>query len=203
MMKIIGLTGGIGAGKTTVSDYLKKKGYRILDADRFAREITLPGSPVLSRLAGAFGTSILLPDGSLDRKKLGAMAFASEEGKNELDRITHGEIKKRILDGIAQAGREGLTAVFVDAPLLFEAGLDRYTDMVWLVDADDRLRIERLKRRDGLTERELWDRIARQLPREEKLQRADVVLDNSKTEEELYLQIEQVLKRYVETESDH
>lgn len=196
-MKTIGLTGGIGTGKSTVSRYLTTKGYKIIDADQIAREVVEPGQPTLNALADRFGEDILLEDGSLDRRALAGKAFATPEGKAALDRITHGAIFARI-DELQEQYRNELAAtadavIFLDAPLLLETGLDRKTDMVWVVDVPDELRVERVKLRDGLSEEEIWARIRNQMSRQEKLDRADAVLDNSQTVDYLYEQVDRLL----------
>ena len=196
-MKTIGLTGGIGTGKSTVSRYLKTKGYKIIDADQIAREVVEPGQPALAALVSEFGQEILLEDGSLNRRELARLAFASPEGKAALDRITHGAIFARIDELQAQYAEElAATAdavIFLDVPLLFETGFDRKADLVWVVDVPDEVRVQRVVLRDGLTEEEIWARIKNQMSREEKLDRADVVLDNSGTQEELFAQVDERL----------
>ena len=196
-MKTIGLTGGIGTGKSTVSRYLTTKGYKIIDADRIAREVVEPGMPALKALVEEFGPEILLEDGSLNRRELARLAFASPEGKKALDRITHGAIFARIEELQAQYAAEieatADAVIFLDVPLLFETGFDRKADLVWVVDVPDEIRVKRVVLRDGLTEEEIWARIKNQMSREEKIARADVVLDNSGTPEELYAQIDLAL----------
>ncbi len=197
-MKTIGLTGGIGTGKSTVSRYLTEKGYHIIDADRIAREVVEPGKPALAALAAQFGDQILLEDGSLDRRKLAQIAFSSAGGKEALDKITHKAIFERI-DELQEQYRNELAAtaeavIFLDAPLLLETGLDHKTDLVWVVDVPDEVRVERVKLRDGLSEEEIRARISHQMSREEKLERADRVLDNSGTLDHLHEQVEQLLE---------
>ena len=193
-MKTIGLTGGIGTGKSTVSRYLTTKGYKIIDADQIAREVVEPGQPALASLIGEFGSEILLEDGSLNRRELARLAFASPEGKAALDRITHGAIFARIeelqLQYAAELEKTSDAVIFLDVPLLFETGFDRKADLVWVVDVPDEIRVQRVVLRDGLTEEEIWARIKNQMSREEKIARADVVLDNSGTPEELYAQVD-------------
>ena len=197
-MKTIGLTGGIGTGKSTVSRYLKTKGYQIIDADLIAREVVEPGKPALAALACEFGSGILLEDGSLNRRELARLAFATPEGKAALDRITHGAIFARIDELQLQYANDLRTmadaVIFLDAPLLFETGLDRKTDLVWVVDVPDDIRVKRVVLRDGLAEEEIWARIKNQMSREEKLSKADGVLDNSGTLEELYAQVDRLLE---------
>ena len=146
-MKLIGLTGGIGAGKSTVSDYLKQKGYPVLDADLVAREIVEPGTETLSELSRTFGEEILNPDRSLDRGALAKIAFSDPENKKKLDQIMHGKVIEILLSRAKAMTEEPV--VFIDVPLLFETGMDRYMDQVLLVDADEDVRIQRVMERDG------------------------------------------------------
>ena len=206
-MKVIGLTGGIGSGKTTVSNYLIKQGYHVLDADLIAREIVLPGSETLIQIVSEFGEKYLLPDGSLDRKKLGALIFQDESKKSRLNAIMHDKITEIILERILQFKEEAQTVrtkktpeqerkskvVFIDAPLLFEVGLDRTVSEIWVVDASEEERIQRIKARDDLDQNEIKSRILAQMSREESLKRASHVLDNSGDREKLYRQIDLLL----------
>ncbi|MBN7772431.1 dephospho-CoA kinase [Clostridium aminobutyricum] len=193
-MKVIGLTGGIGSGKSTVSKYLMSKGYEIVDADQIARELVAPHSETLERIQTAFGKDILLNDNSLNRKALADIIFSDPEKKKQLDEIMHHEIiriiRKRLDD--ARAKSQG-KAVFVDAPLLFEVGLEQYVEQTWVVDASDEVRINRVVERDQTTRAMVRARIDNQMSREEKNQKADIVLDNSTTKEKLYEQIENLL----------
>lgn len=196
-MKIIGLTGGIGAGKSTVSALLREKGLRVIDADRIAHEITEPGSPALKEIEETFGGEMILPDGSLDRKSLAAAVFSDEEQKALLESITTAQVIQIIreeLEKLAAAGIE--KRVFVDAPLLFETGADALTDTVWLVDADPELRIQRTMERDHASREEILRRIAGQMPDEEKRARAHEIIDNSKGKDALYRRVEGLLKEY-------
>ncbi|MDD4366456.1 MAG: dephospho-CoA kinase [Eubacteriales bacterium] len=194
-MKKVGLTGGIGSGKSTVSAYMEKRGIPVIDADKIAREIVKKGSPVLKELSEAFGHDIIDVEGDLDRKKLASRSFSNAESKNILDRIT----QKRIYDiaysrlkKLSLEGKEKM--VLIDAPLLFESGLSRLVDEIWVVSADLKTRVERVAERDKIS-REQISRIAEnQLDEEEKEKKADRVLDNSGTKEQLYEQIERLLK---------
>lgn len=209
-MKIIGLTGGIGSGKSTVSDYLISKGYTILDADKISREIVEPGSETLAELKTVFGEGILLTDGSLDRKGLGQIVFSDKAKLAVLDRIMHARIQgimnqkihkflKKNQDFLEEHKDSGLPAqrrvLFIDAPLLFEAGLDKLVGEIWVVDVDDETRIKRIIERDGLSRSDIMDRIARQMGRHEKNKRADEIIDNSGEKEALYRQIDRLLKK--------
>ncbi len=190
-MKLIGLTGGIGAGKSTVSDYLKQKGYPVLDADLVAREIVEPGTETLSELSRTFGEEILNPDGSLDRGALAKIAFSDPENKKILDQIMHGKVIEILLSRAKAMTEEPV--VFIDVPLLFETGMDRYMDQVWLVDADEDVRIQRVMERDGSSMEDVRKRIRYQSGRDEKIKRSDVVLNNCCDRDILYEQIDERL----------
>lgn len=189
----IGLTGGIGSGKTTVSDYLLEKGYPVIDADKIAREITLPGSPVLDALAAEFGSDIIGSDGTLDRKLLGERAFRDEESKNRLDAITHGEICRRICEALKE-NRE--PTIFLDAALLYETDLDERVDQVWLVVSSEDLRVHRVVSRDRVAPDHVRSRITSQMAEEEKRQMAHVIIENNGTKEELYQKIDKLLNQW-------
>lgn len=191
-MTVVGLTGGIGSGKSTVSGYLISKNIEVIDADKIAREIVGPGSKVLEQLAKIFGQDILLPDGSLDRKKLGSIVFRDNQKREILNKITHHEIIGKIKSRIKEAHSK---IVVVDAPLLIETGLNQYVDEVWVVDVDDKIRIDRLINRDRLSESEIQERINSQLPREERLKYAKVILDNSGSLDYLLQQIDKQIER--------
>ncbi|MGI6731324.1 MAG: dephospho-CoA kinase [Anaerovoracaceae bacterium] len=210
-MKVIGLTGGIGSGKTTVSDYLISLGYHVLDADKIAREIVEPGSDALIELVSVFGNEILLNDGSLNRKKLGKIVFSDPEKRKLLNKLMHTRILQIIRDKILQFQEDmedapvvvdslGLLprnkVIFIDAPLLYETGLDKEASKVWVVDVDDEARINRIMERDGLSREDVKNRIASQMTRAEKNERADEILDNSGERQALYEQIDQLLKKY-------
>lgn len=190
-MKLIGLTGGIGAGKSTVSDYLKQKGYPVLDADLVAREIVEPGTETLSELSRTFGEEILNPDRSLDRGALAKIAFSDPENKKILDQIMHGKVIEILLSRAKAMTEEPV--VFIDVPLLFETGMDRYMDQVWLVDADEDVRIQRVMERDGSSMEDVRKRIRYQSGRDEKIKRSDVVLNNCCDRDILYKQIDERL----------
>lgn len=190
-MKLIGITGGIGSGKSTVTDYLKAKGLPVLDADIVAREIVEPGSETLDTLSHYFGLGILNEDGSLNRGKLAEIAFADPANKKLLDEITHKKVIEILLERAYSLNNQPV--VFLDVPLLFESGMDKYIDWVWLVDADDEIRIQRVVERDGTTKDHVVRRMSFQMPREEKIRRSHVILYNNGFKDELYKQIEALL----------
>lgn len=199
-MQIIGLTGGIGVGKSTVSDYLTEKGYRVIDADKMSRQMTAKGSPVLSDIAKNFGDDMILPDGELDRKKLASVVFADAEKKALLEELTTKKVIAQIgadIEWIRYQGIPGIT--FIDAPLLFECGVDAMTDYVWLITADPEVRISRVMERDSASREEVLDRIRNQMSDEEKKEKSTDILDNSRGKEDLFKQVEDLLEKYEET----
>ena len=196
-MKVIGLTGGIGSGKSTVSTYLREQGYLILDADQIAHDITKKGSPVLQKIADAFGADMLDAEGNLQRKKLAAVAFSTSENKARLESLTTAEVVRLISDAVAQLRKtKDYDIIFIDAPLLFEAGVDRLTDLVWMVSADEEIRIERVMNRDQISRADVLQRIANQMSNEEKIRRSQEIIDNSSGKEELYRQVKALLEKY-------
>ncbi|ANE03904.1 dephospho-CoA kinase [Corynebacterium crudilactis] len=181
----IGLTGGIGSGKSTVADLLSSEGFIIVDADQVARDIVEPGQPALAELAEAFGQDILKPDGTLDRAGLAAKAFVSEEQTALLNAITHPRISEESASRFKEAEANGEKVAVYDMPLLVEKGLDRKMDLVVVVDVDVEERVRRLVAKRGLTEEDVRRRIASQVPDDVRLKAADVVVDNNGSLEDL------------------
>lgn len=192
-MKKIGLTGGIGTGKSTVSDYLKQKGVYVLDADVVSRQVVLPGSPLLVKLSAAFGMDILLPDGNLDRRRLGAKAFCDSQRKRCLDEIMHGAIMERIAAEICRLEQENKPIAVIDAALLLETDLKTMVDEIWLVDVDEVTQVMRVRKRDDLSETEIKNRISNQMPREQKRGMAHFIIDNSRDLSYLFKQVDTLL----------
>lgn len=185
-MKIIGLTGGIGTGKSTASGYLKERGFAVIDADQIARQIVEPGQPLLKELRRLFGTGILKEDGSLDRKGLAAIVFQNKEKRKVLDEVMHSRIIDIIDARIAfYQSKDEYRGIILDAPLLFETGLEKKCDQVLLITADLDLRIARVCARDGMTPEEVSARIKNQMSDQEKKAKADWIVDNSSTKEDL------------------
>ncbi len=194
MMRVIGLTGGIGTGKSTASEYLRKQGFSIIDADRISREIVDPGTLLLKELEKNFGSGIIKDDGTLDRKALAAIVFSDKEKKSRLDGLMHGhildEIERKISESQSGEGR----GIIVDAPLLFETGLEKKCDQVWLITADEKLRILRVCERDGMDPEEVRARIQNQMADEEKKERAHRIVDNSGSKEALLAQLAELIE---------
>lgn len=184
---IVGITGGIGTGKSTVADYLAHKSYPVISADQVAREIVEPGSPTLQALAREFGQEIIAEDGSLKRKVLADIAFGDPVKKARLDELTHGTIIE-IMMTRARESQEAL--VFLDVPLLFESGMDKMVDKIWVVDADLDLRVARIQARDGLSTEEIRKRLEFQLDSQKRRQMADLVLENDGAREDLYREVD-------------
>jgi dephospho-CoA kinase len=185
----IGLTGGIGSGKSTVSRLLAEHGAVIVDADAIAREVVEPGTPGLAAVVEAFGTGVLAPDGSLDRPALAAVVFADPEARRRLDAIVHPLVRARAAEVAAAAAPDAV--VVHDVPLLVETGQAGLYDVVVVVEADPETRVARLVQR-GLTAEDARARMAAQATDEQRRAVANVVLDNSGTPERLAEQVDRV-----------
>jgi dephospho-CoA kinase len=183
----IGLTGGIGSGKSTVSALLAAHGAVIVDADRIAREVVEPGTPGLERITEAFGDGVLEADGSLDRAALAAVVFADPDARRQLDGIVHPLVRARAREMAAAAPPDAV--VVHDVPLLVETGQASSYDLVLVVEADPATRVSRLVQR-GLTAEDARARMASQASDEQRRAVADVVLDNSGTPEQLAEQVD-------------
>ena len=194
-MKVIGITGGIGSGKSTVTNVLRKMGYTVLDADKIAREIVEKDSPTLKRLADTFGGKIICA-GELDRKALAAIVFVDKEKRKVLDQITHSEIKNIMATRISIAKENGENMLFVDAPLLFEAKVDEMTDENWLIFATEEVRLKRAMERDNSAESEVKKVMSHQMKEEDKKKLVDVILENMGTVSELEEKVELLIKSY-------
>ena len=191
-MKLIGLTGGIGSGKSTVAELLVQEGWVLVDADRIARDIVEPGQPALTELAEAFGQDILLPDGSLDRGLLASRAFASAEKTAVLNSITHPRIQEETQARFEAARQGGAEFVVYDMPLLVDKGLHGDMDATIVVDVDAEERVRRLVEYRGLEETDARRRIAAQIPDDVRRAAADFVIDNNGPRDKLDAQVAEV-----------
>ena len=194
-MKIIGLCGQSGAGKTTALEAFLKKGFAVVDCDEVARLVTRPGTVCLEELREAFGDDIIFPDGSLDRKRLAAIAFSDKEKHRRLNKITHFHILKKLDDIIKEKEALGFSAVVVDAPLLFESGLNKRCDKTIALLADEKVRLERIMARDFLTEEEARARISNQLSEKELERLSDFTVYNNEKKEDFLKEINAVVQK--------
>ncbi|MFE0458711.1 dephospho-CoA kinase [Kitasatospora sp. NPDC058965] len=192
-MRKIGLTGGIGAGKSAVSELLVAHGAVLVDSDRIAREVVAPGTPGLAAVVAEFGPGVLAADGSLDRPALGAVVFADPERLQALNAIVHPLVRARSAELEAAAAPDAV--VVHDVPLLAENGLAPLYDRVVVVDASEPVRLERLTRLRGMTEAEARSRMAAQATREQRLAVADLVVENNGTRAELEQRVEELWER--------
>jgi dephospho-CoA kinase len=195
-MKVLGLTGGIGSGKSMVARMFAELGADLIDADQLAREVVDPGQPALAEIATAFGQDILLPDGRLNRPKLAGIIFADGAARARLNTITHPRIRER-MDAEIAARQSGSGVLIVDIPLLYENDRSGAVETVIVVWVDPETQLRRLHERDGLTLEEARQRIAAQMPLDEKRARADLVIDNSGSREDTGRQVEAIYRRFV------
>lgn len=177
-MRVIGLTGKTGAGKSTVAAFLKEKGCYIIDGDKIARDILLPGEAAVKELSDAFGEDIILPDGNIDRKMLASRAFANEKSTDMLNRITHPRITEHFIKERDKAERDGYKAAVIDAAALLESNCKNLCSYFIVVTAPEDIRLERILRRDGITREQALTRINAQKSDEYYLSQADYTVKN-------------------------
>lgn len=191
----IGLTGGVGCGKSTVSRYLSSLGIPIVDGDRIAHEATEPGSMVMRDIERVFGKEMLKADGALRREKLAAVVFADEEKRQALNGIIHPYVWQKAMTEMLAAEAAGYSVIVLDMPLLIEIGWHLRVNAVWVVAVSPDVQIRRVCLRDGVTEEQAMARIRNQMPTERKIGYADIVIDNSGTPDETYRQVDAALKK--------
>lgn len=194
---ILGLTGGIATGKSLVSDYFRSRGYPVIDADQVSRQVVEVGSAGLNQVADHFGSHILLETGELDRKKLGRLIFSDSEKRKELNAILHPIIRAEIFNRLDRLKQEGHDLIVLDLPLLFESGYEDHVDQVMVIHIDEALQMERLMKRDELSREEALQRIQAQMPLEEKMKRAHILIDNSRSKDETYRQLKTWLDKNI------
>ncbi|MDD3478176.1 MAG: dephospho-CoA kinase [Candidatus Izemoplasmatales bacterium] len=192
-MKIIGLTGGIASGKSTVSTWFKDQGLPVLDADFVYKELTKPGQVLYNRLVDAFTSQILLEDDTINWPRLSQKVFSDEGIRNKLNSITHPIVKEELLSRLSVLKEENVEMVIVSVPLLFEAGFDQFCDATICVDVPRSVQIERLMLRDRLTKEQAILRIDSQMPLSKKKKLATFVLDNGKDREKTKAQFAKLL----------
>lgn len=189
---VIGLTGGIATGKSTISSILKELGAYIVDADIIARSVVQKGEKAYNEIVQHFGRKILMANGEINRKKLGHIVFSDSEKLKLLNQITHPEIIGRIKDKVEEYKDVGAKVIVIDAAILIEVGLDWYCDSIWLVSVDKETQIRRLMERDKFAYSDALNRINSQYTNERKSQFADVIIDNNKPIEEVKKKVKEL-----------
>ena len=194
MTRIIGITGGIASGKSTVTEFLRQQGYQVIDADQVVHELQEPGGRLYQALLSAFGSAILQEDGRLDRPKLGAMIFGNPELLAQSSQIQNQIIREEL------ARRRDLLAeteavFFMDIPLLFELSYENWFDQIWLVDVTEETQLNRLMSRNALSQEEAEKRITAQLSLNEKRNRVNLIIDNNGLQEATYQQLRDAIQK--------
>ncbi|QCR33221.1 dephospho-CoA kinase [Lysinibacillus sp. SGAir0095] len=193
---IIGLTGSIASGKSTVAKMLKEYGLPIVDADIVARLVVEPGTPTLKRIVATFGEEALTEDGAMNRQKIGSIIFNNEEKRKELNSIIHPAIRQEMLRQRDEHIENGSKTVIMDIPLLFESKLQHFVEKILVVSVSEEIQLNRLMERNQLTEEDAKARIQSQLPLHVKEQGADAVINNNGTIEETDKQLETILRKW-------
>lgn len=196
MTRVIGLTGGIASGKSTMAKFFRDKGAAVLSADTIAFALAKPRQILYRLYVEHFGEGILQADGTLDRRAIGRLVFGSESERQWLDETTHPILERAMRRQIQVKQAKNFPVIILDVPLLFEAGWDKMTEENCLVFVDEATQLARLMRRNGYTEAEARARIAAQMPLSEKKQRADTFIDNNGSLEESFLQAEKLWKEW-------
>lgn len=192
---IIGLTGGIASGKSTVSNLLKEKGFTVIDADVAARVVVEPGQPVLEKIVEVFGPDIRTAEGTLNRPALGKIVFNDEKKRKQLNNIIHPAVREWMIDQKEKAITSGKKTIFLDIPLLFESNLTWMVEKTLLVYVDPKTQLKRLMKRNNYLEEEAKARIESQMPIDEKRARADDIIDNNGTIDETENQVNKWITR--------
>jgi dephospho-CoA kinase len=198
---IIGLTGGIATGKSTAADYLEKKGAEIIDADQISHKITQKEGKGWELIVEEFGEDILKANGDLDREKLGEIVFSDSVKRKKLESLLHPLIIYEMKEEAHEYLEKDKIVIFM-APLLYEAGLERFCDQVWVISSLKSIQIKRLKERNGLKREAALKRIESQMPIQEKIARADVVIENNSTIKELKKKLDQKWEKILKGEDE-
>lgn len=194
-MTVVGLTGGIASGKTTVSRMLAQRGLPVVDADALVHTLQSPGTAVWEAIRERFGWPVLRVDGSLNRRRLARMVFGRPEALNDLNRLVHPAVRQAIWQRVERFRQEQRAVVILDVPLLIEGGLYRDVDEVWLVYADPDQQLERLIARSGMTREAAIERMNSQMPLSDKKAFAHTILDNRAGLDALTAQVERAVER--------
>lgn len=193
MTKVIGVTGGIAAGKSTVMHFFEEKKIPVIYADIGAREVVALGTEGLKKIEATFGSQVIQADGTLDRKELGTLIFSDKNKREQLNDLLRTDIRQWISQKIDDAKSSDPQVVVVEIPLLYEENYEEMVDMVMLIDLDEQTQKERLMSRNHLSEEAAIQRIHSQWPAEEKRKKADVIIDNQGTKQETYQKLDQWL----------
>ena len=193
-VKIIGITGGIGSGKSVVSRMIRERGFPVVDLDELAHEIIEPGKPAYEKILSRFGKDILDPERRIERRRLGAVVFRDAEARKELEQITHPEISRLLVEKIEEYRSSGNQLLFLEIPLLFETGMDSWIRPVIAVKCPKGVCLQRLSERDGFSASESQSRMEAQMDPEEKARRAEFVIDNSGGLDKTGSQVEKVIR---------
>lgn len=194
-MLVVGLTGRSGSGKSSVAAHLSTLGYPVSDGDAISRQVCLPGTPCLRQLVQAFGGDILLPDGALNRRELGRIAFADEEKTRRLVSITHPHIIEEFLRQAATARSTGAKLFFADGAVIVGGPFEPYCDRIVVVVTEERLAVSRIILRDGISKQAAYARLAAQMPAEQLLQAADYTIENNGSLQRLHTNTEEVVAK--------
>ena len=198
MLKLFGLTGGIGSGKSTIAAMIREQGIPVIDADAVAREVVLPGQPALAEIAAAW-PEVIAADGTLDRKRLAEIVFADKAAQARLEAITHPRIRARIAEQAASLAEAGHALAFLEAPLLVESGVHRELDGLLVVAASEATQVARVMARDRGSRESVLLRLAAQLPLADKIRVADHVLENDGSLAEARARLAEILRALTST----
>jgi dephospho-CoA kinase len=198
-VKIIGITGGIGSGKSMVSRIIRERGFPVIDLDELAHEIIEPGRTAYDKIISRFGKDILDPDRRIGRRRLGAVVFGDAGARKDLEAITHPEISRLLLEKIEGYRSAGTEMLFLEIPLLFETGMDSWIHPVITVKCPQGVCLRRLSERDGFSASESQARMQAQMDPEEKARRAEFVIDNSGSLDKTLVQLDKVISELIKS----
>ncbi len=195
---VIGITGGIASGKSTISKILKEMGAYIIDADEIGREVVQKGEKAYNEIVRYFGDDILLDSGEINRKKLGNIVFSDPEELKVLNDITHPEIVERISEKVDDLKKNEVRTIVIDAAILFEMGLNKHCDSIWLIQTDRETQLNRLMERDRFDSKNAQNRIKRQHENENNIAFADVIINNDKSLDEIKEEVKEIWDKTIE-----
>lgn len=192
----VGITGGTGSGKSSVCNYLTKKGLQVIDSDAIARKLLDRGTVTYDLVVSHFGEKILKANGEINRQLLSSIVFGSSDELNFLQNVVTKETVEIVKELLEKSSPE-MKIIFLDAPLLFETGLDQDVDIVWFVLASQEKRLKRLSKRDGIPVFEIEKRMSAQMPEEQKEMLADIVIENEGSLDDLYSKVDKLLLQLI------